>query len=83
MLAGACSSRLSVDPRLREDKLGREHGAIRAPRFELARKKTKHWIMAQLVMIVQILIAERDAVHTLRHQRFQAVLDLILGAPYR
>lgn len=63
-----------------ERRLSRQHRTIGAPRFELARKQTQHRIMAQLVMVVQVLIAERNAMHALRNQRFQAVLYLILIA---
>ena len=36
--------------------------------------------MAQLIVVVQILIAERDAEHPLRRHRLDAVLDLRLVA---
>jgi hypothetical protein len=50
------------------------------PRLKLAREKTENRIMAQLVVIVHVLITERNAMNTLRTERFQPVLELILIA---
>jgi len=39
--------------------------------------------MAQFIVIVQILITERNAMDALSEQRFDAVLDPVLPAPVR
>jgi hypothetical protein len=39
----------------------------------------QHRIVPQLVVVDEILIAERDAKHPLRHHRLDAVLNLALG----
>jgi hypothetical protein len=43
---------------------------------ELAGQRRQHRIVTQLVVVDEILIAERDAEHPLRHHRLDAVLDL-------
>jgi hypothetical protein len=53
-----------------------------APGGELAGQRRQHRVVPQLIVIDQILIAERDAEHPLRHQGIDAVLDLV-GAPGR
>ena len=60
--------------------LPRQHSAIGAARFELARDKAEHGIVAQLIVIVQILIAKRNAMDALGDQRFDRVLDPVLPA---
>jgi hypothetical protein len=60
--------------------LPRQHYAIGAARFRLSRDKAKHGIMAQLIVIVQILIAKRDAMNALGDERLDAVFDPILPA---
>jgi hypothetical protein len=57
-----------------------ERRAALTPGDELAGEGREHRIVAQLVVVDQILIAERDAEHPLRHHRRDAVLDLRLGA---
>lgn len=47
--------------------------------FQLARQHRHHRIVAQLVVVEQVLVAERDAQHTLADQRRHRVLDQ-LGA---
>ena len=49
--------------------------AILAPRRKLAGQHRHHRIMAQLVVIVEVLIAERDPEHPLADQRRDLVLD--------
>jgi hypothetical protein len=60
--------------------LAGERRAILAPGGELAGQGRQHRIVAQLIVVDQILIPERDAEHALRHHRRDAVLDLGLGA---
>ncbi len=52
--------------------------AIGAAGFELARDKAKHRIVTQLIVIVEVLIAERNAMDTLGNQRFGRMLDPVL-----
>ena len=60
--------------------LPRQHSAIGAARFRLARDKTEHGIVAQFVVIVQIWIAKRNAMDALGDERLDPVLDPILPA---
>jgi hypothetical protein len=60
--------------------LAGERRAVRAPGGELAGERRQNRIVAQLIVVVQILIAERDAEHPLRRHRLDAVLDLRLVA---
>jgi hypothetical protein len=59
-----------------ERALAGEWRAIPAPGGELAGQRCQHRVMAQLVVIDQVLVAERDAEHSLRHHRLDRVLDL-------
>jgi len=58
----------------------RAHRAIGAARFRLARYKAENGITAQLVVIVQILVAKRDAMNALGNQRFDRELHAVLHA---
>ena len=49
--------------------------AILTPRPQLAGQDRHHRIMAQLVVVVQVLIAKGDGEHPLPHQRGHLVLD--------
>ena len=57
--------------------------AVRAPRRELAGQHRHHRVMAQLVMVVEVLVAERDAEHALADQRRHRVLDQLRPATDR
>jgi len=59
--------------------LAGERGAALTLGVELAGQRRQHRVVPQLVVVDQILIAERDAEHPLRHHRLDAVLDLRLG----
>jgi hypothetical protein len=61
-------------------RLSRQHSAIGAARFHLARNKAKNGIMAKFVVVVQILVAKRNAMDALSNQRLDAVLDRVLSA---
>jgi hypothetical protein len=50
-------------------------------RRELAREHRQHRIMAQVVVVVEVLIAKRDPEHPLADQRHDLVLDQ-LRAPH-
>ena len=50
------------------------------PRRQLAGQRRHHWIVAKLVVIDEVLVAERDAEHPLGDERRHAVLDE-LGPP--
>ena len=54
-----------------------------AERFQLARDQPEHWIAAQRIVIVQVFVAQRYAVHTLRQERFKVVLHQIRSATIR
>ena len=56
-------------------RLAGQRRAVLAARLELADQCRHHRIMAQKVMIVEVLVAERQAEHALADQRLQAVLD--------
>ena len=58
-----------------ERRLAGHRRAILAPRRKLARQHRHHRIVAQLVVVVEILIAERDPEHPLAHQRRHLMLD--------
>ena len=63
-----------------ERALAGERRAILAPVGELAGKGREHRVVPQLVVVDQVLVAERDAEHALPHHRLDRVLDLRLGA---
>ena len=67
------SSRLSVH-------LPASGCTVLSPRRKLARQRRQHRIMAQLVVIVEILIAKRNPEHPLADQRHHLVLDQMPGA---
>jgi hypothetical protein len=52
-----------------------ERGAVLAPGDKLAGKRRQDRVVPQLIVIDQVLVAERDAEDTLRHHRRDAVLD--------
>ena len=58
--------------------LAGQRRTIRAPRFELASQHRHHRVVAQFVMIDQILVAQRDAKYALPDQGRNRVLDQIL-----
>jgi len=58
--------------------LAGERGASRTLRLELAGKGRQHRIVPQLVVVDEILVAERNAEHPLRHHPPDAVLNLRL-----
>ncbi len=56
-------------------RLAGDRRAIRASRCELARQHRHHRIVAQFVVVVDVLIAERDGEHPLADQGGDLVLD--------
>ena len=58
-----------------ERRLAGHRRAILASRLELARQHRHQRIVAQFVVVVQILIAKRDPEHPLTDQRHDLVLD--------
>ncbi len=58
-----------------ERRLAGHRRAILAARSELAREHRQHRIVAQLVVVVEILIAKRNPEHPLADQRHHLVLD--------
>jgi hypothetical protein len=61
-----------------ERALAGERCAAFTLRLELAGQGCQHRVEAQLIVIDQILVAERDTEHALRHHRLDRVLDLRL-----
>ena len=55
-------------------RLAGERRAVRPPRLELAGEHRHHRIMAQLVVVDQVLVTQRQGEHTLANQRRDAVL---------
>ncbi len=55
-------------------RLAGERRAVRPPRLELAGEHRHHRIMAQLVVVDQVLVTQRQGEHTLADQRRDAVL---------
>ena len=58
-----------------------ERGTVGTPRFQFADQGRQHRVVAQLVMVDQILIPQRDAANALREHGFDAMLDQLLDAP--
>jgi hypothetical protein len=56
-------------------RLAGERRAVRSPRRELAGERRRDRIVAQLVVVDQVLVAQRQAEHPLPDQRRDAVLD--------
>jgi hypothetical protein len=54
-------------------RLAGQRCAVAAPRLQRASHHCQHRIVPQLVVVVQVFIAKRDADHTLHHQRVDAV----------
>ena len=59
-----------------ERALAGERRAILALGGELAGQRREHRVVPQLVVIDQVLVAERDPEHPLRHHRCDRMLDL-------
>ena len=59
-------------------RLAGNRRAVLAPRCKLARQNRHHRIVAQVVVVVEILIAKRDPEHPLRHQGHDFMLNQML-----
>jgi len=55
--------------------LAGERGAVLASRLELAGQRREHGVVAQLIVVDEILVPQRDPEHPLRHHGRDAVLD--------
>jgi len=55
--------------------LARQRRAIRPPRLKLARQRCHHRVVAQMVVIVQVLVAKRNPEHPLADQGRDLVFD--------
>ena len=64
-----------------QGRLARQRLAALAPRAELAGQGGQYRVMAQLVVIVQILVAQRDRHDPLHHQGAHRVFDQLRIAP--
>src|SRR5829696_4620084 len=60
--------------------LARNRSAIRAPRHELAGQHRHRGVMAQMLMVVEVLVSERDSEHALGDERRHVVLDQVRPA---
>ena len=58
-----------------ERALAGERGAVLAPRLELASESRQHRIVAQLVVVDQILVPQRDPADALHQHGLDGVLD--------
>ena len=58
-----------------ERRFAGDRRTILPPRLELARQHRHHRIVAQFVVVIEILVAERDPEHPLANQRRDVVLD--------
>ena len=58
-------------------RLAGHRRTILAPRLELAGQHRHHRIVAQLVVVVEILVAKRNPEHPLADQRHNLMLDQI------
>ena len=61
-------------------RFARQGRAIRAPRFQLAGQDRHHRVMAQIVVVDQILVAQRNPKHPLPNQGGHRVLNQIRRA---
>ena len=66
-----------------ERRLAGQRRAVLAPRRELARQHRHQRIMAKIVMVVEVFVAERDAEHPLSDERAHAVLDAVPASASR
>jgi hypothetical protein len=62
-----------------ERRLAGHRRAILAPRRELPRQNRHQRIMAQFVVVVEILVTQRDPEHPLTDERHNLVLDQVLA----
>ena len=58
-----------------ERRFARDRSTILPPRRELASQHRHHRVMAQLVMVVQVLVAECQTEHALADERAHLMLD--------
>jgi hypothetical protein len=61
-------------------RLARHGSAILSPGFELAGEDRHHRVMAELIVVVEVLVAERQSEHPLADQRLDLVLDQLRAA---
>jgi len=66
-----------------QGRLAGQRRAVRTPRRQLAGKHRHRRVMPQLVMVVEIFVAESDAEHALADQRRHPVLDQVRAAGIR
>ena len=62
-------------------RLARHRRAVLPTRLELAGQHCHHRVMAQMVVVVQILVTQRDAEHALANKRPHTVFDQIPAPP--
>ena len=59
-------------------RFARHRGAVRPPRLELARQHRHQWIVPQRLVIVEVLVAEREGEYPLPDQGRHRMLDMRL-----
>jgi hypothetical protein len=67
--------RLATQLKTVEGRLPRHRCAVRSARFKLAGQYRHHRIATQLVVIVEVLVAQRNPEHPLTHQGRNAMFD--------
>ena len=50
-----------------------------SPRFELANEDRHNWIMAQLIVVVEVLVPKGNSEHPLTYQRHDLMLNPLLA----
>jgi hypothetical protein len=73
MIAAGLARRRVLQPV--QGALAGQRRAVAASRLQLASKHGQHRVMPQLVVVVQVLVSERDAEHALADQGGHLVLD--------
>jgi len=63
-----------------EGRLPRHRGAVRPARFQLAGQHRHHRVATQIIVIVDVLVAQRNPEHPLTHQGRNAMFDQVLPA---
>jgi hypothetical protein len=61
-------------------RLARDRRTIGPPSFQLAVQDRHHWVVAQLIVVVQILVTQRNAEDALANQRADLMLDQLRAA---
>ena len=63
-----------------ERRLAGQRRAVAAPRLQLVREQRQHRIVPELVVVVDVLVSQRDGDDALAHQGAQRMDHVLLGA---